>query len=104
MRSTIPVLILALGGLAGCVETSGMSGGSGATVAERCQSRAVRLLKTPADNVTIANAISYPEGDLVTLDIAGQGKIQCQADVDGKLGDLVWISGGPKAEAPATPG
>ena len=53
------------------------------------------------DQLAVTQSISYPEGDLVLIDVPGQGKIRCTADVTGELGDLVWLQGGPAK--PATP-
>lgn len=108
MRLPVCLLALAVPALTACVEGGGFqtAGGpsSGRSITEQCAIRTARAVGMKTDALLVQQSLSYPEGDLVVIEVPGQGKIRCTADINGALGDLIWIQGGPaKPAAAATP-
>lgn len=106
MRLSICLLALAVPALAACVEGGGFPTSGGPTAAksitEQCAIRSARAVGMKTDQLRVLQSLSYPEGDLAVIEVPGQGKIRCMADITGTLGDLIWIEGGPaKPAAPA---
>jgi hypothetical protein len=107
-----PVLItLCLALVAGCdLDTLALPGSTPPTIAEQCVARAARALKVKKADIVVEEALSVPEGDLVTLDVPGEGRIGCNADVDGNIGELLRLPAKieplnqPPTPAPVTAG
>ncbi len=96
------LLMLCLPLLAGCDPAMmALPGSTPPTIAEQCVARAARALKVNRNTIVVEQALSVPEGDLVTLDMPDGSRIGCNADVDGKIGDLLQL--GPKPAAPTPP-
>ena len=73
------------------------------TIASQCVARTARSLGVGRGDVTVEQAQSLPEGDEVTMSVAGKGRYRCSADVDGNITQVVVLPGVPvPAPAPAT--
>jgi hypothetical protein len=94
------LVTLCLPALSACVVEPGGTGAQPRSIADQCVSRAASALKVKRAEITVSQALSLPEGDLVTLQVPGTGTVRCMADVDGVIGPLEKLAGPPAASAP----
>ncbi|MCR8725274.1 hypothetical protein [Frigidibacter sp. ROC022] len=101
-RLVLATLCLPL--LAACeMEGGSFQGSEPRTIADRCVRKAASALRVKRDLITVTEALSVPEGDLVTMEVPGTGTVRCTADVDGVITELANMSA-TVAAAEASPG
>lgn len=91
---------LCIPALSACVVEPGGTTSQPRTIADQCVGRTASALRVNRSDIVVTEALSLPEGDLVTMLVPGTGTVRCTADVDGVIQPLQKIAGPAEVQVP----